>query len=145
MKQLHLVVAASALLALATVPVRAQDTSTSTSTSTQTTTTAPARKAKASGSHKNAGRAQGELDELSRTLNLTDDQKAKIKPILEDKDAQIHAARMDKTGTADQTKAKTKAIREDANTKIRALLTPDQQKQFAGVEHKHKKDAAPTT
>jgi Spy/CpxP family protein refolding chaperone len=139
MKKLHLAMAASALFALAVMPVHAQDATTTTSTKT----TATAKKGKAGGAHKTSGRADAELADLSKSLNLTDDQKAKIKPIIDDKEAQIHSAKMAKTGTDEEKKAKTKAIRDDAKTKIRAELTPDQQKIYDGESHKHKKSDAP--
>jgi hypothetical protein len=63
------------------------------------------------------------LNRLSRQLSLTDDEKAKIKPVL---DAQ--AAQMQKDMQAQQD-ARQKAMA-DTKAKIRALLTPDQQKEL---------------
>jgi len=63
------------------------------------------------------------LDHLSTTLTLTDDQKAKIKPIIEPKVAEIHK-RMEAQRAAMQ-----KQI-EDAKARIKPLLTADQQKQL---------------
>jgi Spy/CpxP family protein refolding chaperone len=93
---------------------------------------------KSSGVKKTSGRADSELADLSTKLTLTDDQKAKIKPILDDQTAKIHQVKMSKVGTSDDQKAKTKQIREDAATKIRALLTPDQQKLYDGEKHQKK-------
>ena len=63
------------------------------------------------------------LNRLSRQLSLTDDEKAKLKPVL---DAQ--AAQMQKDMQA-QRDARQKAL-SDTKAKVRALLTPDQQKQL---------------
>jgi hypothetical protein len=63
------------------------------------------------------------LNRLSNQLSLTDDQKAKLKPIL---DAQ--AAEMQKDMQT-QHDAMQKSM-DDTKAKIKALLTPDQQKQF---------------
>ncbi len=63
------------------------------------------------------------LNHLSEKLTLTDDEKAKIKPIL---DAQ--AAQMQKDMETQRTNRQ-KSI-EDTRTKIKTLLTPDQQKQL---------------
>ena len=61
------------------------------------------------------------LNHLSSRLTLTDDEKAKIKPILEQQ-----AAQMQKDRDA-QHQVTQKAI-EDTRAKIKPLLTPDQQK-----------------
>jgi Spy/CpxP family protein refolding chaperone len=113
---------------------RAQD------ASPATTGAQSAKHAKAGGGKKSSSRADAELADLSTNLNLTDEQKAKIKPLLEDEHTKIHAAREAKTGSADDQKAKTKVIRDDANTQIRAVLTPEQQTKFDGISKKgHKK------
>ncbi len=66
------------------------------------------------------------LNQLNAKLALTDDQKAKIKPIIQDQVAQ-----MQKDMEA-QRAAKEKAM-EDAKAKIRALLNADQQKQLDAI------------
>ncbi len=60
---------------------------------------------------------------LSNQLALTDDEKTRIKPIVQDQVAQLQAQR------EAQRAAMQKQI-EDAKAKIRPLLTPDQQKQL---------------
>lgn len=116
----------------------AQDATTGTSTTGKPAT----KKSKSTGVKKTEGRSDSELADLSTKLNLTDDQKAKIKPILDDQTAKIHQVKMSKVGTPDDQKAKSKQIREDASKQIRAVLTPDQQKTYDGDKH-HKKDATP--
>ncbi len=115
------------------------------SASSTSPTTTSVRKPKSSGG-KSSGRVDAELADLSTNLNLTDDEKAKIKPILEDEHDKIHALKQAKTGSVDDQKAKSKAIRDDANSQIRAILTPDQQTKFESISKKgHKKAAAQTT
>jgi hypothetical protein len=99
------------------------------------------KKGKSSGVKKTSGRADSELADLTTKLSLSDDQKAKIKPIIDDKEAQIHKVKMAKTTPEDEQKAKNKVIREAANTKIRAILTPDQQKTFDAESKKSGKKA----
>jgi hypothetical protein len=94
-----------------------------------TTPATTTKKAKSSGGGA-AGRADKELADLTTKLNLTADQQAKIKPILTDESAKIHASKKAATGSPDDVKAKSKAIRTDANQQIRALLTSTQQKTF---------------
>jgi Spy/CpxP family protein refolding chaperone len=104
----------------------AQDT---TAGSASSTTGKAAKKGKAAGgraSHK----ADAELAELTKTLNLTEDQQAKIKPILTDQSAKIRAEKKGASITAEEAKEKHKEIRNTANREIRDLLTPDQQKLF---------------
>ena len=119
----------------------AQDASSATPATTATTkATKTTKKAKSGGA--SAAKADSDLADLDTRLTLTDDEKAKIKPILEDETAKIHTIKMAKTGTPDDQKAKTKVIRDAANTQIRAVLTPDQQKAFDNAPKKGSKKAA---
>jgi Spy/CpxP family protein refolding chaperone len=104
--------------------------------------TATPKKGKSTGVKKSSGRADSELADLSTKLTLTDDQKAKIKPIIDDKEAKIHTVKMAKSTSPDDQKAQNKVIRENANTQIRALLTADQQKTFDEQSKKGGKKAA---
>ena len=124
-------------LVLAVPYASSQDASTSSSTATKSTKSAKKTKASAA-----SAKADTELADLSTKLNLTDDEKAKIKPILDDETAKIHAVKMQKLGSKDDEKAKTKVIRDAANTQIKAVLTPDQQKLFDGDSKKGSKKAA---
>jgi hypothetical protein len=78
------------------------------------------------------------LNQLSAKLTLTDDEKAKIKPIILEQTTQ-----MQKDMEA-QRLARQKAM-EDTKAKIKALLTPDQQKQLDAIPLPGQKpaDAAP--
>lgn len=140
----HLVLSAAILAtALMASTAFAQVTTTSAAT-TPATATNPAKKAKGSGSAA-AAKADRELAELTQTLTLTNDQQAKIKPILADEASKIHGGMKAATGPdADAAKARNKAIRDDANKRINALLTPDQQKLFAESSKKEgSKKSAP--
>jgi Spy/CpxP family protein refolding chaperone len=144
MKKLLAVFPILLAVALAVPKASAQAPAQTPSASTPDATTATtAKKGKSSGTKKSAGRADTELADLSTKLTLTDDQKAKIKPIIDDKEAKMHTVKMNKTGSDDDKKAQTKVIRTAADTQIRALLTPDQQKIFDTEKKKSaKKDAA---
>ncbi len=89
--------------------------------------------------HRNRGpAAQGPvrdfLQELSEKLNLTDAQKAAIKPILATEVNEIKAVHQDSSLSNEQKQAKIKEIRDNNREKINALLTPDQQKIFAEMK-----------
>ena len=81
------------------------------------------------------GRAMGMnadamLERMSKDLNLTDDQKTKIKPILEEQTKQMQDARQS-TSTSDQDRrAKMKQIHENTMSQIRPILNSDQQKKL---------------
>jgi hypothetical protein len=63
---------------------------------------------------------------LSRYLNLSDEQKTKIKPILDEEYMQQRAVRDDKSMTPQQMSAKLKEIRESTTAKVKPLLHDDQ-------------------
>jgi Spy/CpxP family protein refolding chaperone len=71
------------------------------------------------------------MQELSEKLNLTDAQKAAIKPILATEANEIKAVHQDGSLSNEQKEAKVKEIRDNGREKINALLTPEQQKTFA--------------
>jgi len=91
---------------------------------------------KKGGAGKSSSRADAQLADLTTKLALTDDEKAKIKPILDDEAAKIHVIKMDKALSVDDKKAKTKPIREDASKQIRAALTSDQAKTYDTISKK---------
>jgi len=75
--------------------------------------------------------ADEHLQMLSQKLNLTDDQKAKIKPIIEEHLQERRTVMNDQSLTPEQRHSKMQASMEAAHTKINAILNDDQKKQFA--------------
>jgi periplasmic protein CpxP/Spy len=82
--------------------------------------------------------AESRLEEMSKQLNLTDDQKAKLKPILQDEAQQMQAVHNDASLSQDQKKAKAKEIHEAFKPQINNVLTPDQRKQWEEMKKKSK-------
>ena len=82
--------------------------------------------------------SQDILDHLSQKLSLTDDEKAKVKPILDQQVAdiqkQMEAVRDAVKKQIDAQHEAMKKQIEDAKAKIRPLLTPDQQKQLDALQ-----------
>ena len=72
------------------------------------------------------GRGMG----LMARLNLTDDQRAKIQPILQSSRQQAQAVRNDATLTPEQKQAKIRDIHRGTMTQMNSLLTPEQQQQW---------------
>jgi Spy/CpxP family protein refolding chaperone len=85
---------------------------------------------------------EAHLQMLSEKLNLTEDQKAKLKPVFEDQGQQLKAVQDDASLTPDQKAAKKKAIHEKMHDQINAVLTPEQQEKFKEMKkegmEKHK-------
>jgi Spy/CpxP family protein refolding chaperone len=71
-----------------------------------------------------------QLKTMTDKLNLTADQQAKIKPILEDSRTQMQAVMKDDSLSQDDRRAKMRGVRESTNSKIRDVLTDTQKKQF---------------
>jgi Spy/CpxP family protein refolding chaperone len=82
---------------------------------------------------------RGGLQAAVESLNLTDDQKAKVKDIFTDAKTKRQAVSNDTSLSDDQKKAKLKELHEGTMAKLNAVLTPDQQ-----TELKSKIEAAKT-
>ena len=70
------------------------------------------------------------LQMLSDKLNLSDDQKTKLKPILQDEASQLNALKSDTSMTSQQKMDKAKEIRASHKSQIDTILTPDQQQKW---------------
>jgi len=70
------------------------------------------------------------LSAMAETFKLTDAQKEKIKPILEEETKQIKALRDDKNVPRENKVSKYLEIRQATHDKIRPILNPEQAKQF---------------
>jgi protein CpxP len=66
------------------------------------------------------------LDQLAQQLNLTDDQKAKVKPVLEAQGKKMSEMRADTSLSQEDRRAKMQAIREETTAQMKAILTPEQ-------------------
>lgn len=67
---------------------------------------------------------------LSEKLNLTDEQKTKLKPMFEQQGQQLKAVKDDTALSQEQKKTKMKSIHESFSDQINAVLTPEQQTKF---------------
>ena len=85
---------------------------------------------------------ESRLKMLTEKLDLTDDQQAKLKPILEDESTQMKTLHEDTSLAPDDKKAKMKELHESSTEKINAVLTPDQQSKWKQMKQemmeKHK-------
>ena len=71
-----------------------------------------------------------QLQRLDKSLKLNDDQKASIKPILEDRQKKMESLHSDTSLSREDRMSKTKSIMEESYGKIRDVLNDDQKKQF---------------
>lgn len=88
---------------------------------------APAQQHRAPDPQKQAAR-------LAKRLGLTDDQTAKITSLLQSRQQQVAAVRSDSTLAPQDRRAKLRSILQNTDAQINALLTPDQQKQYAQMK-----------
>ena len=70
------------------------------------------------------------FDHLSKELNLTDDQKAKVQPIVDQTKPQLAAIHK-------EAMEKMHALMESTGAQIRPLLTPEQQQKFDAMKKAH--------
>ena len=71
-------------------------------------------------------RGQAGFDRIAEQLKLTDDQKPKVKAILEDQRKKMGELRQDTSLSPEDRMAKMKTIRENTATQMKAVLTADQ-------------------
>jgi protein CpxP len=84
---------------------------------------------------------QREAARLSKKLNLSSDQTAKIEPILADRDQKIATLKSDTTITPMIAQKQMHAIRQQTRQQLASILTPDQLQQMKSLRHGH---GAPT-
>ena len=75
---------------------------------------------------------------LSQQLNLTEDQKKRLRPILAGEFKQMRAVGEDVSLTQDQKREKMKQIHEASRPQVQAILTPEQQQKFAQMKEEDK-------
>lgn len=83
---------------------------------------------------------------LSRKLNLTPDQTAKVEPILAERQQKIQAVKANTSLTPDQVHQQMHEIGKATHAELAGILTPDQMQQMKSMHkaHEAKQNAAPT-
>jgi periplasmic protein CpxP/Spy len=77
-----------------------------------------------------------QLEHLTKTLNLSADQQAQIKPLLVDRQQKMQALWQDQTLSRQDRRAKAHAIQQDTRTKLEATLNDQQKQQFEAQQAK---------
>jgi protein CpxP len=99
--------------------------------------------------HHHAHNPQREAAKLSKKLNLSSDQTAKLEPILADRDNKIAALNNDTTISPVVMKQQMRTIRQQTMQQLATVLTPDQMQQLRSMHHGNgrgqQQQSAPTT
>jgi protein CpxP len=80
--------------------------------------------------------AEAQLKHITEALNLTDDQQATVKGILEDTHKQADAVMDDKSLSQEDRHAKLMGLHNAAHAKMRNILTDEQKKKFDDMQQK---------
>jgi Spy/CpxP family protein refolding chaperone len=84
------------------------------------------------------------LNQLGKELNLTDEQKTKLRPILTEESQQMQAIRSDTSLSKEQKMAKMKEVRDSHQPHINEILTPEQQRKWSEMKKEaREKNAQP--
>ena len=81
-------------------------------------------------------------DQIAKSLNLTDDQKTKVKAALKDQQTKMKALHGDKTLSTSDRRAKIKEIHEATQAKLKEILTPEQLEKWQKMQHNHQHGGA---
>ncbi|MGH8160368.1 MAG: hypothetical protein ACREPQ_19820 [Rhodanobacter sp.] len=77
---------------------------------------------------------QHQIARLSRKLQLTPDQAAKIEPILQSRQQQMQQLRADTTLAPRDRRAKMRTLMQDSNNQVQAVLTDSQKQQYQQMQ-----------
>ena len=80
--------------------------------------------------HQEAMTPEAMVEHLSTELNLTDEQKAKIKPMTEDVYKKMNDVRQDSSLSEQERREKIRQIHENALGQVKTVLNPEQQKKL---------------
>jgi len=99
--------------------------------------------------HHHTRNPQRETARLTKKLNLSADQSAKLEPILAGRDQKIDALKSDTTITPMIAQKQMHAIRQQTMQQLATVLTPEQMQQLRSMRHAHgrgeQQQPAPTT
>jgi periplasmic protein CpxP/Spy len=83
------------------------------------------------------------LDQLTKVLELTDDQKAKVKPILEARDQKLKALHEDTSLSQEDHRTKMRSIVEETQEQMKAVLTPEQFEKYQKMGPRQRHNTSP--
>jgi periplasmic protein CpxP/Spy len=74
---------------------------------------------------------------MSKKLNLSADQTAKLEPILADRDQKMATLKSNTSLSPEDKKTQMRSIHQDTKQQLDAVLTPDQVQQMKSMRHRH--------
>ena len=83
------------------------------------------------------GNIESRLELMSKQLNLTDEQREKIRPILKHEVELIRAVRGNNNLTQREARRRIQTIRRNSRQKVAEVLTPEQRKQWEEIRQEH--------
>ncbi len=86
---------------------------------------------------------QRQAERLSKQLNLSPDQTAKLTPIFADRDQKFQALMQDQSLTPQQRHEQMRAIHQSTEQQLAGVLTPDQLQQMKAMRHNHRRSNGP--
>jgi Spy/CpxP family protein refolding chaperone len=84
-----------------------------------------------------------EVEKLSKQLNLTPDQTAKLMPIFKDRDEKITAIKSNTALSPEDAKKQVHGVMKSTQDQIKAILTPDQLATMKSLHEEHKSHGQP--
>lgn len=82
------------------------------------------------------------LQNMTKTLNLSDEQQQKIKPLLDSESQQMQSLRSDTTMSQQDRRSKMMDIRQKTDDQIKGVLNPDQQQKWQEMQNRHMQGGA---
>ncbi len=83
------------------------------------------------------------LEQLTQQLSLTDEQKPKVKTILESRDKKIAELRGDSSLSQEDRRAKMQSLREEITSQMKAVLTPEQFDKWQKMSQRSRRPGPP--
>ena len=83
------------------------------------------------------------LEQLSKALDLTDDQKPKVKVALDAQKQEMTDLRADTSLSQEDRRAKMKTIREEFTAKLKDILTPEQFEKWQKISQHMRRNGPP--
>ena len=124
----HIIIATSLALSLSFGAAFAQQSAPATPDSSNAPATAGEH-------HHHAPNPRRQAEHLSKQLNLTPDQTAKIEPILASRDQQMQALWQNQQLTQQDRHQQMRSINEQSEQQMNGVLTPDQMAQLKAMHH----------
>ena len=91
-----------------------------------------------------AARIDMRVKSMAQSLALTDEQKEKVKPIIEEEIKKMEELSQDRTGAPEERMKKFRDLREATNAKIKPLLSAEQQEKLANLTQRSQRRIEPT-